>query len=113
MSPVTISVDLIPGQQANIGGSAVQPLEVDVEKVVAWTERRLIFEGDTLETIVSEFNRYNLNQISIEDEALSEVRLTGVFGANNVDSFLQLLVETQSVVVLTREDGSRELIKQR
>ena len=113
LSTLPFSVDLISGQQANVDKEAIQASTVNVEKVVAWTERRLIFEGDGLQKIVSEFNRYNINKVIIGDEALKELRLTGVFGANNADSFLQLLIETQSIEVVTRKDGSRELTQRK
>ena len=103
---------LLPGQQATMGKTTapVEPEAVKLEKVVAWTERRLIFEGDTLRDIVAEFNRYNLQRLVLKDDALGEIRLTGVFGANDIESFIAILGETQGIAVVEQADGQRQLV---
>ena len=103
---------LLPGQQATMGKTAalVEPEAVKLEKVVAWTERRLIFERDTLRDIVAEFNRYNLQQLVLKDDALGEIRLNGVFGANDIESFIAVLGETQGIAAIEQADGRRQLV---
>ncbi len=113
--PADVQLTLIPGQQATVGKAVErsEPVVVKVEKVVAWTERRLIFEGDTLRDIVAEFNRYNLARLVLEDDALGDKRLTGVFDANDIDSFIAILNVTQGITVIERPNGVRALVAQR
>ena len=77
----------------------------DIERVVAWRQRRLIFDADTLEDIAAEFNRYNrTSQILIEDDAARQVRFTGVFDADDPESLVRLL-ETDKELELLRRAG--------
>ncbi len=64
---------------------------VDAVKVVAWSQRRLVFENDTLENIASEFNRYNAKlKIRVEGSAAAQ-RFTGTFDADAPEVVMQAL----------------------
>ena len=103
---------LQPGMQATIGKAVARttPEVVNAEKVVAWMDRRLIFEGATIDHIVAEFNRYNVQRLIVSDTAIGSRRLTGTFDANDTESLLQFLQKTQSITTVTRPDGHRELV---
>ena len=49
------------GEEPRIAGdgSAMRRLEFDPTQRVAWRERQVIFNGDTLADIAQDFNRYN------------------------------------------------------
>ena len=98
--------------QATVGKAITRatPEIVDPEKVVAWMDRRLIFEGATIDHIVTEFNRYNVQRLIVSDTAIGSRRLTGTFDANDTESLLQFLQKTQSITTVTRPDGHRELV---
>ena len=84
---------LSAGEQARIpqGQQAMlrMPLEVSSEPVDG--KRRLSFRNDTLADIISEFNRYNPRPIVVTDPLVREQRYSGVFYADDADSFLQFL----------------------
>ncbi|WP_296247646.1 FecR domain-containing protein [uncultured Stenotrophomonas sp.] len=84
---------LSAGEQARIpqGQQAMlrMPLEASNEPVDG--KRRLSFRNDTLADIVSEFNRYNPRPIVVTDPLIREQRYSGVFHADDADSFLQFL----------------------
>ncbi len=84
---------LSAGEQARIpqGQQAMlrMPLEVPNEPVDG--KRRLSFRNDTLADIISEFNRYNPRPIVVTDPLVREQRYSGVFYADDADSFLQFL----------------------
>lgn len=64
---------------------------IDLEKALAWTERRLIFDDARLEDVVSEFNRYNRTPLIVEDLELAERKITSVFLANDVSALIAFL----------------------
>ena len=78
-------VELAPGNQVAVSavGAISAPAAVDTRKATAWTERRLVFDGDTLATVARELNRYNRQQLTISDPALAQRTISGVFNAND------------------------------
>jgi transmembrane sensor len=64
---------------------------IDVQKAIAWTERRLIFDDVPLEDVVSEFNRYNRRPLIVQDPELAERKITSVFFANDVSALIAFL----------------------
>lgn len=62
-----------------------------LEVITSWRERRLVFEGDRLADIADEFNRYNRQRLIIEDYNTQELRFSGVFDADDPDSFVAFL----------------------
>lgn len=79
----------------------------DVEKAIAWTERRLIFDGAPLSEVVAEFNRYNRKPLVVEDSALANRTITTVFNANDVSSLIAFLQLEPDVDVRYGDDAIR------
>jgi len=71
----------------------------DPAVVTAWTERRLVFENRPLGEVAEEFNRYNLDQIRIEDQELRQQQVTGMFQADDPRSFLDFIAEIPGVTI--------------
>ena len=63
----------------------------EVERVLAWQDRRLEFGAVPLSEIIAEFNRYNRVQLAIEDPALAVERFGGSFRVDQPDAFVRLL----------------------
>ena len=106
------ALKLQTGMQTTVG-KAIARTEteiVDAEKVIAWMDRRLIFEGATIDHIVAEFNRYNTQRLIVTDTTIGSRRLTGTFDANDTESLLQFLQKTQSITTVIHPDGTRELV---
>jgi transmembrane sensor len=83
----------------------------DVADAVAWQKRRLVFRQQTLEFIAAQFNRYSRKQIRVEGSAVANRVYTGVFDADDVDSFAQALASdpqlgvrstAQTIVITSR-----------
>jgi transmembrane sensor len=85
----------------------IQPVEV--ERVMAWQERRLVFDGTPLREVVAEFNRYNQRQLVIDDPILAERLFGGTFRADNHEALVQLLEEAFEVEVVPL--GNRTLLR--
>lgn len=109
MRSLQTGIPLTPGKQAKIWNTQtpIETTDVRTEKIVAWTKRRLIFEGEVLSEIVEEFNRYNLNRLEVTDDELRSMRLSGVFDANDPSSLLTFLSNTESVKIQRRADGTQ------
>lgn len=86
-------VELRGGQGAVFDGTGVlhRDAAFDLERAVAWTERRLIFENARLADVVDEFNRYNRMQLHIDDSALAETQITTVVNAHDVSALVAFL----------------------
>lgn len=100
-------------EQARISaeGSLLTLRQVSAEKVTAWTDRRLIFEGATLADIVSEFNRYNVTRLRVDDAQLAAIRINAMFSATDPDSLIEYLKKAEGVSVQRSEDGTSVLYR--
>ncbi len=98
------AVEVIPGTQAEARlDRSVQLRQADVERSLAWRQRKLIFNGEPLWSVVDEFNRYNSPPLVIVDPRQRDQRISGVFGANDPDSLIDFLVKVDRIPV-TRTD---------
>ena len=94
--------------QASDIAVARQPMEV--QRRLAWRERKLVFNNQTLSEAVADFNRYSQKKIIIADPALGRKRLVGQYQidapelfAQDVGAFLQMpiLITAEKIVIGT------------
>lgn len=81
------------GQQlvvSETGSTHIQ--QVNPERELAWTERRLDFETETVLGAAAQFNRFNRIQLVI-DPALASKPVFGGFHADNPESFARSVAE--------------------
>lgn len=102
---------LTAGQQAQLSaeGAMVHQAPAEIDRVVAWRERRLIFRSEPLAAIAAEFNRYNDTQLLIVGPATSARRVTGVFDADKPGALVAFLERDPQLSVETR--GSEVVIR--
>lgn len=94
------------GQQARVASGEVAVIETNVQEATSWRERRLVFEARPLADVVNEFNLYNDDQFVISDAALANRAISGVFGADDRESFVLFLSEAGLADYETRDDGT-------
>lgn len=112
--PAKPPVALAAGDQAVVESGEVARTSLPNPSVTtAWTQRQLIFEHRPLGEVTEEFNRYNRVQIFIEDAALREEKITGVFEANDPQSFLGFLEGIPDVRIESSDTGSQRTIRLR
>jgi transmembrane sensor len=90
----TAREELAAGEQARIAanGRILKQATPDLSKAVAWRQRRLVFDQDSLGDMVREFNRYNKTpQFRLEGAGVEMRHYTGVFDADDPESLIQLL----------------------
>lgn len=78
----------------------------NLEPVIAWTDRRLVFDATPLSTIVAEFNRYNHRRLVLDDATLATLELSGVFSSNDPEVLILFLERIAAVKVVPSADGS-------
>lgn len=99
VTPLMLSAD----EQVTISprGAATTVRKVHGAAVTSWTRGQLTFDNETIGEIARRFNLYNGIQIRVVDPALGARRISGVFRANDPESFVAL------VEALTNRDAAR------
>ena len=94
-APIVLS----DGEEVTLSENTVAPrkTKTDIAALTAWRKRQLVFEGDALSDILFEFNRYNKTQLVTSDDALANEKFSGVFDADDPNSFVAFLKLAQNV----------------
>jgi transmembrane sensor len=91
------------------GAQALKPRSADIKLATAWARKEVAFSAERLEDIAAQFSQYTGAQISIEDERLRDYRISGVFQAYDLESFLQYFKQFDGVTV--ERDGDRVQVR--
>jgi transmembrane sensor len=79
------------------------PRDVDIRSTLAWRERLLVLNDETIEAAVDAFNRRNAMQLKIADPTLAAERIVrGTFQLDEPESFAKRL-ERSGLAVIVRE----------
>src|SRR6185437_6138483 len=99
--PLVLSAD----EQVSISplGRATTVRQVRSGAVASWTSGQLVFDNETIGEITRRFNLYNKTQIKIVDPALAARRVSGVFKADDPESFIALVEAIADAHVVRRE----------
>ena len=87
-------VMLAAGQTASFDKKLNSIATLEPRKIIqrlAWRDGMLIFEGDTLESVINEVSRYTPIAIHISDPVLEQLRIGGYFRIGEIDSLLKAL----------------------
>ncbi len=106
-------VILAAGQSARVAPLTTIPTVTiaNLEGITSWRNRELTFDGDTLDMIAEKFNRYNKVQIEVADPMLAQSEFSGVFDADDPDSFIAFLELTGRFNV-DRSDATKVILGQ-
>jgi transmembrane sensor len=104
------NVPLAAGEQLTVvPRTKSHAIHANVAAATAWTQRKLIFENRPLGEVAAEFNRYNRRSIDIQSAQLRSQEVTGVFQANDPDSFMLFLAKIPDVNI-TRSADNRSFV---
>ena len=112
-APNPVPLRVLAGQQARLadGPMSMPPrvvaVRVDVRPAVAWIEQKIMFEHETLLNVATEFNRYGTTQLTIEDSRIAKLRISGIFHAYDLESFVLYLESLQGLQVQRDVDRIR------
>jgi transmembrane sensor len=115
VEPTTLErVRLGAGERAAVTEHGIQTnAGPPMEAVVAWTERRLVFQDQPLDVVIQEFNRYRTHPLVLDDASLAALRISGVFDLNDPESLVAYLGLFETVQVERRSDGTQHLSRGR
>jgi len=85
--------------RVDAGVMSAQPIAVDLHQTLAWLQYKIAFERRPLGEVADEFNRYGKIPLEIDDAALRALPVSGVFDANDIDSFARFLTTLDGVIV--------------
>jgi transmembrane sensor len=74
---------------------------VDAQRSIAWLRRQIAFDQQPLAAVAAEFNRYGAVPIEIETPSLNTLVISGVFAADDTETFLAFLRTLDDVTVET------------
>ena len=89
-----VTRDVPAGQVAMIHPGAIVIRSLDAEtlrKRLDWARGSLWFHGASVETVVTEFNRYNAVQLKMAAQSVGEVHIWGEIGPTDVGRLLEIL----------------------
>jgi transmembrane sensor len=98
------------GERAIIQPAVARPPVVasvaapEMERTLAWQDRRLEFVASPLVEVVAEFNRYNRHKLVIADPRLGGQQFGGSFRADGFEALVRLLESDFGVEVERREN---------
>jgi len=113
LDPVSAGRPLGAGERAVVRASAAGPVKVSVElpskseidQTLAWEGTQLAFDRTPLGQVVAAFNHFNSRQLVLADPKVRSLTLSGVFRADNLDAFINLLRASVDVVADPQDDG--------
>ena len=106
-SGTSTPVELRAGEEARIqlDGSIRRAVQADVERVTAWSKRRLKFDNTPLEEMVREFNRYHEDlRLRLDGVPVRSHHYSGIFDADDLVALARLL-EQEPDLLLERGNG--------
>lgn len=78
--------------QVSPKGVTLEPIdEAEMQRRFQWTTGYLSFEGETLEEVAEEFNRYNPQRLVVEDGAIRQLRIGGNYNSTDPEGFAAAL----------------------
>jgi transmembrane sensor len=100
------NLPLAAGEQLTVAPrSKSHTIRANIAAATAWTQRKLVFENRPLGEVAEEFNRYNRERIDIRSPELRSQEVTGVFQANDPDSFMMFLAKIPDVNIERSADN--------
>jgi transmembrane sensor len=85
------------GEVAVIDASGAHVNRIDATKIEAsqaWQHGLLIYQGETLDTVITDISRYTNVRFEIEDDSIRSKRVGGLFRTGDVDGLLLALRES-------------------
>jgi transmembrane sensor len=90
--PATVQ-RVMAGYQLSIdaGGMTSQPVPVDLNQTLGWLQHKTVFDHRPLGEVAAEFNRYGSIPVEVEAATLRALLVSGMFDADDTESFVAFL----------------------
>ena len=91
---------LLPGDFLEFTGSKPLKKVVKTENVLAWKEKKIVFENTPLTEVLQRIKSHYGVDIKLADESLGDKTITGIIANDNLDVLLQALEATMDFKVI-------------
>jgi transmembrane sensor len=109
---VAPQIDLDAGEQVVFTPKAAPNVaHVNLGQTTAWENGEVVFENDTLGTVVTRINRYARHGVVIADPETAQLRISGVFHTGDIDGFVSTIVAYLPVRADKSGDGTTHLAR--
>ncbi len=103
------AVDLVQRQFADVNERGqIDPIRPpgmpNIQAATAWTQRRIVLDGERVDAAAAEFNRYNTKRIQVRNPAVAAQRITGVFNADDPEALARYLQDALGVQIENTAD---------
>jgi transmembrane sensor len=95
----TVAVRAGERLQVSQGSLPSTVVTADTRRGTAWLRRQIVFEQEPLGLVAAEFNRYSAKPIEIETPELRTIQISGVFSADDTETFVAFLRSLDGVSV--------------
>lgn len=114
VQPAKASIQLDAGQAlVATDKEVIRTAAQDAERLLKWRDGLIEFDNTTLAEAVAEFNRYSTLRVEIEDPALMELPISGVFRTNSHRRFLEAVVALHPIQIEYRGRDQFALVSRR
>ena len=107
------AVELRAGEQLTAAapgrGAPAQVETVALDKAVAWERGQLIFEDEPLSAVAERISRYTARPVVVKDAAAGALRISGVFTAGDLATFVDTVTAYLPVRAKAGPGGETEL----
>jgi ferric-dicitrate binding protein FerR (iron transport regulator) len=103
----TKGIDLTKGQLSTVmkDREPTPPEDVNPNYLLGWMEGKLVFNHTPLNEIVDELERFYNVQLTLENENLNKLTLTGLFNNAEIDSVLTMICLTLELEYEKQQSG--------
>jgi transmembrane sensor len=102
----TTSIALIAGQQLVVDSTSPPRVEsAKIDRTTAWESGQLVFDDEPLAVVVERVSRYAPHPVSVDPSAAT-LRISGVFNAGDVSTFVDTVVRYLPVQATDAPDGA-------
>jgi transmembrane sensor len=89
----SLPIELSAGEALAVraDGAATLLPKADIEAATAWRQGKVIFRDQTLAEAVHRLNRYSRQQVIVDDPALAQMKVSGVFDSGDAQAFAEAM----------------------
>lgn len=98
-------IHMKPGDYVEISNTAIQKKDINSAPVLAWTDRKFIFENTPMKEVASMVTELFGIKVTLTDEATASSTISGVMPNDNLEVFLQSLEALPDYVISKTEEG--------
>lgn len=98
---------LTPGEFLEFAASGLQKKIVNETPVVAWKERKLMFEKTAMREVAASIREVYGISVVLADESVASIPISGIFPNDNLDIFLKSLEASQDFDIQRSENSIR------